>query len=100
MNASHPNVYRYCRRIAQTIRETTSADGFIYNSYFTNVAGDTRGKTINYAMFGHSIAEGALKLTSINTVRLNRIRYEFHLGPVFCITTGHRNWQKRQKRTT
>ncbi len=83
MNASHPHIYRYCRRIAQTIKEMTNADGFIYNSYYTNVAGDTGGKTINYALFGHPIADGNLKLISINTVRLNRIRYEYHLGPVF-----------------
>ncbi len=83
MNANHPHVYRYCRRIAQTIRETTNADGFIYNSYYTNVAGDTGGKTINYALFGRPLADGKLKVTSINTIRLNRITYDYHLGPLF-----------------
>ena len=83
MNASQPHVYRYCRRIAQTIRDMTSADGFVYNSYYTNIAGDSEGKTVNYAFFGHPISEGKLALTSINTVRLERIRYDYHLGPVF-----------------
>jgi hypothetical protein len=83
MNASRPNVYRYCRRIAQTIRDMTKADGFLYNSYYTNVAGDTEGKTINYALFGRPLAEGKLGIKSINTVRLNQIRYDYHLGPLF-----------------
>jgi hypothetical protein len=83
MNASQPHVYRYCRRIAQTIRDMTSADGFVYNSYYTNVAGDSEGKTINYALFGRPVSEGKLELNSINTVRLERIRYDYHLGPLF-----------------
>jgi hypothetical protein len=83
MNASHPHVYRYCRRIAQTIKDMTEADGFVYNSYYTNVAGDTGGKTINYALFGLPISEGKLKIVSINTIRLNRITYDYHLGPLF-----------------
>ena len=83
MNASHPNVYRYCRRIAQTIREMTNADGFVYNSYYTNIAGDSEGRTVNYALFGHPLSEGKLGITSINTVRLERIRYDYHLGPLF-----------------
>jgi hypothetical protein len=32
MNSSRPHVYRYCRRIAQTIRDMTGADGFVYKS--------------------------------------------------------------------
>lgn len=83
MNASLPHVYRYCRRIAQTIRDMTNADGFVYNSYYTNIAGDSEGKTINYALFGCPLSEGKLGITSINTVRLERIRYDYHLGPLF-----------------
>lgn len=83
MNTSVPHVYRYCRRIAQTIKEMTDADGFVYNSYYTNVAGDTGGKTINYALFGRPIAEGKLRIASINTIRLNRITYDYRLGPLF-----------------
>jgi hypothetical protein len=83
MNASLPHVYRYCRRIAQTIRDMTNADGFVYNSYYTNIAGDSEGKTINYALFGRPLSEGKLGITSINTVRLERIRYDYHLGPLF-----------------
>jgi hypothetical protein len=83
MNASQPHVYRYCRRIAQTIRDMTDADGFVYNSYYTNVAGDTGGKTINYALFGRPLADGKLNVTSINTIRVNRITYDYHLGPLF-----------------
>jgi RES domain len=83
MNTSLPHVYRYCRRIAQTIKEMTDADGFLYNSYYTNVAGDTGGKAINYALFGHPISEGKLRIVSINTIRLNRITYDYHLGPLF-----------------
>ena len=83
MNASRPHVYRYCRRIAQTIKDMTDADGFVYNSYYTNVAGDTGGKTINYALFGLPILEGKLKVVSINTIRLSRITYDYHLGPLF-----------------
>jgi len=83
MNASHPNVYRHCRRIAQTIRDMTKADGFIYNSYYTNVAGDSEGKTINYALFGRPLSEGKVGIKSIDTIRLERIRYDYHLGPLF-----------------
>lgn len=83
MYSSRSNVYRYCRRIAQEIRSETGADGFAYNSFFTNIAGDAEGKTINYALFGHPIAEGKLWVDSINTVKLNSIRYGFHLGPLF-----------------
>jgi len=83
MNASSPNVYRYCRRIAQTIKDITDADGFVYNSYYTNVAGDTGGKAFNYALFGRPISEGKLKVVSINTIRLSRITYDYHLGPLF-----------------
>jgi hypothetical protein len=83
MNASRPHVYRYCRRIAQTIKDMTDADGFVYNSYYTNVSGDTGGKTINYALFGLPILEGKLKVVSINTIRLSRITYNYHLGPLF-----------------
>jgi hypothetical protein len=83
MNASHPSVYRHCRRIARTIRDMTSADGFVYNSYYTNIAGDSEGKTINYALFGRPLSEGKLKINSINTIRLARISYDYHLGPLF-----------------
>jgi hypothetical protein len=83
MNSSRPDVYRYCRRIAQTIKDETGADGFVYDSYFTNVAGDTGGKAINYALFGHPIADGKVIIDSINTVKLERIKYDFHLGPLF-----------------
>jgi hypothetical protein len=83
MNASQPHVYRYCRRIAQTIKDITNADGFVYNSYYTNIAGDTEGKTINYALFGRPISEGKIGIISINTIRLKRIRYDYHLGPLF-----------------
>ena len=83
MHRSCTHVYRYCRRIAQTIRDMTSADGFVYNSYYTKIAGDTEGKRINYAFFGRPISEGKLTVTSINTVRLERIRYDYHLGPLF-----------------
>jgi RES domain len=83
MNTSLPHVYRYCRRIAQTVKDITDADGFVYNSYYTNVAGDTGGKAINYALFGRPISEGKLKVVSINTIRLNRIIYDYHLGPLF-----------------
>jgi hypothetical protein len=83
MYSSRPSVYRYCRRIAQEIRRETGADGFAYNSYFTNIAGDVDGPTINYALFGHPIAEGKLFVDSINVVKLESIRYGFHLGPVF-----------------
>jgi hypothetical protein len=83
MNTSLPHVYRYCRRIAQTIRDETDAHGFIYNSYYTNVAGDTGGDTINYALFGRPISEGKLRVVSVNTIRLNRITYNYHLGPLF-----------------
>jgi RES domain len=83
MNANHPNVYRHCRRIAQTIRALTDADGFIYNSYYTNVAGDTSGKAINYALFGRPLADGKLKVVSMNTMRLERVTYDYHLGPLF-----------------
>jgi hypothetical protein len=86
MNASQPHVYRYCRRIAQTIREMTDADGFVYNSYYTNIAGDSEGPAINYAFFGHPIAEGKIAISSINTIRLNQISYSYHLGPVFVQT--------------
>lgn len=83
MNASLPHVYRYCRRIAQTIKDMTDADGFVYNSYYTNVAGDTGGRAINYALFGRPISEGKLGVVSVNTVRLNRITYDYRLGPLF-----------------
>jgi hypothetical protein len=78
MNTNQPHVYRYCRRIAQTIKDMTGADGFTYNSYYTNVAGDTGGP-----LFGRPLSEGKLKVVSINTIRLNRITYEYHLGPLF-----------------
>ncbi|MDP3077101.1 RES family NAD+ phosphorylase [Bradyrhizobium sp.] len=83
MNASQPHVYRYCRRIAQTIKDITSADGFVYNSFYTGIAGDSEGKAVNYAIFGRPLADGRLRVNSINTVRLERIRYDYHLGPLF-----------------
>jgi hypothetical protein len=83
MYSSRSEIYRYCRRIAKTIKDMTAADGFVYNSYFTNIAGSADGPTINYALFGHPIREGKLWVDSINTVKLESIRYGFHLGPVF-----------------
>lgn len=83
MNSNFPSVYRYCRRVAQAIRDLTDADGFIYNSYYTNVAGDTGGPTINYALFDRPLADGKLKVASVNTIRLNRVTYDYHLGPIF-----------------
>lgn len=83
MNSAQPKAYRHCRRIAQTIRDITKADGFVYNSYYTNAAGDSEGKTVNYALFGRPLSEGKLEVKSINTVRLERIQYAYHLGPLF-----------------
>jgi hypothetical protein len=60
----------------------TGADGFVYNSYFTKIAGDSDGPTINYALFGHPASEGKMLVDSIDTIRLERIRYDFHLGPL------------------
>ena len=37
----------------------------------------------NIAIFGHPIAEGKLRLHSLNRIKLERARYEFTLGPIF-----------------
>lgn len=83
MHSNHSSSYRHCRRLAQTIRELTDADGFIYSSYYTNVTGDTGGTAINYALFGRALSEGKVKVVSINTIRLERVSYDYHLGPLF-----------------
>ena len=34
------------------------------------------------SLFGHPVLEGEMLVDSINTIRLERIRYDFHLGPL------------------
>lgn len=34
------------------------------------------------SLFGHPVSEGEMLVDSINTIRLERIRYDFHLGPL------------------
>ena len=83
MSSSRSDIHRHCRRIADTIRAETSCDGLIYNSYFRNIANSAAIPPVNYAIFGRPLAEGKLKVTSINTIRLERISYDFRLGPIF-----------------
>lgn len=83
MFSSRPDVHRHCRRIAQTIKEETRCDGIVYNSYFMNVVGDNSEPQINYGIFGNPINEGKLRVSSINTVKLEQIAYDFRLGPIF-----------------
>jgi hypothetical protein len=72
--------YEQCRRIARVIRSDPAIDGIIYRSFFTNVIG---APALNYGFFGHPIAAGALEVSSINTIRIDKVNYEFSLGPIF-----------------
>jgi RES domain len=72
--------YNNCRRIARAIRADPTIDGIMYSSFFTNVID---APAVNYGFFGYPVANGALEVSSINTIRIDKIDYEFALGPVF-----------------
>jgi hypothetical protein len=79
--------YDDCRRIAKTFRDRLRVDGFMYKSFFSNLVD---GGALNYGFFGHPISEGKLEVASFNQVRIEKIRYDFRLGPVF-------DWKKDEK---
>jgi len=69
--------YHVCRQLAQRIKNR-GYDGFVYRSYFQQVAERVH---INIALFGGPIAEGAIKVISINTVKVKNATYDWNFGP-------------------
>lgn len=94
--------YEATRAIARAAREK-GFDGLVYPSYFSShyhgerpfqtVYGITRRRfegarsyeqslsAPNLALFGHPIADGMVKVDTINRLVINRVAYEFHHGP-------------------
>lgn len=54
-------------------------DGVIYPSYFNSVRDK---KFRNIVIFGHPIAEGKIKVISIDRINLTKVKYDFTFGPV------------------
>ena len=54
-------------------------DGIIYPSFYNQVRDeDCR----NLILFGRPVLEGKLEMTSVNHLVLNKVEYEYTLGPV------------------
>lgn len=95
--------YDAAREIARAARDT-GFDGLVYPSYFSShyhgerpfqtVFGITRRmfegardyeqslSVPNLALFGFPIADGMIKVDTINRLLINRVSYDFHHGPV------------------
>lgn len=71
--------YPKCQLIAEAIRHA-DYDGFKFKSYYSQVKTEP---LFNIALFGHPIAEGKLKLESVNRVKLEQVSYVYSFGPVF-----------------
>ena len=70
--------YPKSRMLARRMLEL-GVDGFTYRSFFSSVK--TRTLT-NIALFGYPIHDSKLTMVSLNRIKIDRIDYEFSLGPV------------------
>lgn len=69
--------YELCREMAREI-SVLGVDGFVYVSYFAQAHSR---RLQNIALFGHPIADGTLRLESVNRVQLRKVSYEYTFGP-------------------
>ena len=69
--------YPNCRRIAEAI-QAAGYDGFMFKSYYSSIKRQT---LYNYALFGYPVRDKKLKLSSLNTVKINSIEYKYTFGP-------------------
>lgn len=91
------HTYPVCAHIAKRIHEA-GFDGLIYPSYFSDLRNgripfDTvYGMTVrhfgdhsvpNVAIFGKPLADGKLRVHSINRVLINSIKYDLSFGPAY-----------------
>jgi hypothetical protein len=76
--------YEICRRLAKAIKNKLSVDGIIYKSFFTTIV---NGEAINYGLFDRPVADGRVSVASINIVRLDRVEYQYSLGPALNLET-------------
>jgi RES domain len=78
------HTYDICRRVLKAINLKLRVDGVIYKSFFEPVHD---GTALNYAIVGHPIADQRLRLISVNSVRLDQVKYDFCLGPALTSRT-------------
>jgi hypothetical protein len=96
--------YKITREIAKEVHKA-GIDGIIYPSYFSNLEMGTeflptvyglskriipkvqdydQNKIIqNIALFGHPINKGIIEVHTINRLILEKVKYNFYLGPSF-----------------
>lgn len=74
-------MYAAARRIAAEIKKTKNVDGFIVNSFFTDVAQEPVGQ--NYCFFEQPLLEQRLALSSLNRLHLKTVSYDYIFGPTF-----------------
>jgi hypothetical protein len=55
-------------------------DGIVYPSFFSDVRPNCE-RNPNVALFGNPLREGTVVLSSLNSLRLDTIRYDFTFGP-------------------
>jgi hypothetical protein len=76
---SGPHEYDKCRLLARAVAQA-AFDGMIVPSYFSQV----KDKSLpNLLLFGFPETDKKISLQSLNRVKLDRVQYEFTLGPVF-----------------
>lgn len=74
---TNEEVYPTCRLVAKAIK-AEGYDGFMFKSYYSSIKSRT---LYNYAFFGYPVRDKKVEMVSLNTVRLNRIEYQFSFGP-------------------
>jgi len=70
--------YPKCRMLARRMSKL-GVDGFTYRSFFSTVKASD---LTNAAFFGFPIQDGKISVTSLNRIKIDRIDYDFSLGPV------------------
>jgi hypothetical protein len=78
LSASTEDEYPKCRMLARRILEL-GVDGFTHRSFFSAVKADD---LTNVALFGYPIREAKISIKSLNRIKIDRIDYQFSLGPV------------------
>lgn len=70
--------YHLNQELSAAIKEK-GYDGFITKSYYNQAH---ENDLTNISIFGHPVKENKLKLISTNSIRLQKIKYDFTFGPV------------------
>ncbi|AXK79221.1 RES domain-containing protein [Pseudolabrys taiwanensis] len=74
-------IYAIARRLASSIKTNLPVDGFIANSFFTNVAQEPISQ--NICIFPEALERKKVSLHSLNRLHLKTVTYDFVFGPNF-----------------